>query len=66
MYICEKFGALVSADCALGYMHIIGVGVGVSHLFFLVKALRLSSYPEGRVELLDKNGQWGTLCGHYW
>merc|ERR1719402_708983 len=27
--------------------------------------VRLSSYPNGRVELY-KDGQWGTLCGHYW
>ena len=36
-------------------------------LFFsLVTALRLSSYPEGLVELLGEDGRWGTLCGHYW
>ena len=64
LYICANFGAH-SEHGLCTYMHIIGVS-RLSSFYFLVTALRLSSYPEGRVELLDKNGQWGTLCGHYW
>ena len=27
---------------------------------------RLSSYPKGRIEIYNKDGKWGTLCGHHW
>ena len=30
-----------------------------------VTAVRLSSYPKGRIEFLHE-GEWGTQCGHFW
>ena len=34
-------------------------------IFKTVDWVRLSEYPRGRIELF-KDGQWGTLCSHYW
>ena len=42
------------------------VNVPPKIMIISVTALRLSSYPKGRVELKGQDGRWGTLCGHHW
>ena len=26
----------------------------------------MTAHPKGRVEILMPDGNWGTICGHFW